>query len=253
MIRYLFILMLCVSVAGAQTKGKQTGNKGKGKGKAVATSDSTKVEEEEEMDPMQALELTLPLEVEIDGLTGEKKFYKDRKIKNDSIRAAFRAEQKRKQMTFYVRTKKPKKATDRMELCINIANRDTFLTYCYKDSVVKDPEVSKLLYNKTVGDTVYMLIYVDAFTKSAYRGGACNGGHETKVYFVRWAPKGKAIWKQRTISSCIKTITNMTKIKIPDWDGSAPLELSYHKGSQFYDIKFDPAAPQLGLQSEKSD
>ncbi len=243
--------MFCVSVAGAQTKGKQTGYKSK-KGKEVAVKD-TVYAEDEELDPMQALELTLPLEVEIDGLTGEKKFYKERKIKNDSIRAAFRAEQKRKQMSFYVRTKTPKKKTDRMELCINIANRDTFLTYCYKDSVVKNPEVSKLLFNKTIGDTAYMLIYVDAFTKSAYRDGACNGGHETKVYFVRWAPKGKAIWKQRTISSCIKTVTNMTKVKIVDWDATSPLEISYHKGSQFYDIKFDPAAPQLGLQSEKSD
>jgi len=250
MIRILLVLMFCVSVAGAQTKGKPT----KGKVKP-AVSDTTKTEDDdEELDPMAALELTLPLEEEIDGLTGKRVYYKDRKKSNDSARAVLRAELKRKQMSFYVRSKYDKKDKGKIELCINIATRDTFLTHCIKDTICRDPEVSKVLFQKTIADTVYMLIYVDAFTKSAYRGGACNGGHETKLFFVRWnAPAGKAIWRQRTISSCIKTITNMTKFDIAKWDGQSVLEVSYNKGSAFYDLKFDPANPKLGMQSDKSD
>ncbi len=249
----LFIFLFCVSISGAQTKGKPTQNKAKTN--KTAKADSTKTQEEdEELDPMAALELTLPLEEEIDGLTGKRIYYKDRKKRNDSIRAALRAEIKREQMKFKVYSKYNKKDKSKIELCINITAKDTFYTYCTKDTICKDPEVSKILYQKTIADTVYMLIYVDAYTKSSYRGGACNGGHETKLFFVRWnAPKGAAIWKQRTISSCIKTITNMTSTKIPDWDGQSVLEVSYHKGSSFYNLKFDPNNPKAGIQSDKSD
>ncbi len=254
--KFLIVLMLIASVATAQTKGKGTPAKGKGKGK-VAVSDTAKVgqEEEEEVDPWEKFEMGLPIENEIDPLTGKTVFHKDRKIKNDSARAAFRVQLKKERNTFRVYTKYPKKnSKERIQLCINITAKDTNLTYCTKDSICKDPEVTKLLFNKTIGDTVYQLILVDAFTKSAYNGGACNGGKETKLFFVRWnAPKGKAIWKTRTVASCIKTITNMTKTPIKDWDGSSPLVVSYHKGSSFIDVKFDPANPQLGLQSSKDE
>ena len=98
-----------------------------------------------------------------------------------------------------------------------------------------------------IGDTAYMLIYVDSYTKT---GGACSGGKETKVFFVRWnAPVGKAIWKARTINSCYKTITNMTKTNIMEWDAQSPLVLSYNKGDAFIDVTFDPAKPMLGFQT----
>ena len=252
-IKHLFVLLLLVSVANAQTKGKPATGKGaakNAKGKK-ALADSVKLEEEEEVDPYAQFELTLPIEEEIDPLTGKTKFYKDRKIKNDSARAAFRQKMRKEELAFKVYSKKPKKnSKDRMKLCINISAKDTNLLYCTNDSICRDPESFKQLYQKTVGDTVYTLVLVDAFTKSAYNGGVCNGGKETKLFFCRWnAPKGKAIWKVRTVASCIKTVTNMTKTPLADWDGRSVLNVSYHKGSKFYDIKFDPEKPQMGMQS----
>jgi hypothetical protein len=252
-IKHLFIFLLLVTFAQAQTKGRSASGKGTVKnlnGKKT-DSDSLKVGEEEEVDPFTQFELTLPLEEEIDPLTGKSKFYKDRKIKNDSARAAFRQKMRKEALAFNVYTKKPKKnSKDRMKLCINISAKDTNLLYCTNDSICRDPESFKQLFQKTFGDTVYTLVLVDAFTKSAYNGGICNGGKETKLFFCRWnAPKGKAIWKVRTIASCIKTITNMTNIPITDWDGHSVLNVSYHKGSKFYDLKFDPDKPQLGMQS----
>lgn len=251
MLKQLIILLLFVSMANAQTKGKTTSPKGKGKGK-IQKVDTTRVagEEEEEMDPIEKFELSLPLETEIDALTGKTVTHKNIKIKNDSARAAFRIKLKKERNSFFVYTKKPKKATDRMQLCINIAAKDTNLLYCVNDSICKDPEVSKLLFQKSIGDTTYMLILVDAFSKSASKP-ACNAGKETKLFFVRWnAPKGKAKWKVKTVSSCVKTVTNMTKTPIKDWDGTSVLVVSYHKGSTFYDMKFDPEHPELGMQSE---
>jgi hypothetical protein len=256
-VKFLCVFMLLATVAGAQTKGKPA--TGKGNPKAVkgkkAAADSVKVEEEDEVDPYEQFELTLPIEEEIDPLTGKTKFYKDRKLKNDSARKAFREKMRKENLAFKVYTKKPKKnSKEKMQLCINISAKDTNLLYCRKDSVCRDPEVYKQLYYRIVGDTVYALIFVDAFSKSAYEGGKCNGGKETKLFFVRWnAPKGKAIWKTRTVASCIKTITNMTKTPIGSWDGTSVLNVSYHKGSKFYDIKFDPEKPQLGIQSASDD
>jgi hypothetical protein len=41
----------------------------------------------------------------------------------------------------------------------------------------------------------------------------------------------------------------MTKEKITAWDKTSVLTVSYHKGSTFHEIKFDPEQPQLGLQN----
>lgn len=249
MLKQLIIVMLFVSMTANAQKTKTTG-KSKGKETAVTTTTGTP-EEEVELTPMEKLELTLPLEKEMDGLTGKMVFHKDRKIKNDSARAALRAQLKKEQLTFRAYTKRPnsKKPAEKMQFCINITAKDTFLLYCVNDTIMKDPEVSKVLWEKSIGDSTYMLIYIDAFTKSSYNGGACNGGKETKLYFVRWAPKGKAIWKQKTISSCMKTITNMTKTPILEWDKQSPLLVSYHKGSNFIDVTFDPEKPLLGFQT----
>jgi hypothetical protein len=43
----------------------------------------------------------------------------------------------------------------------------------------------------------------------------------------------------------------MTKTPIVDWDKSSVLTISYHKGSDFIDVTFDPAAPEKGLQSNQ--
>jgi len=252
----LFILLLMFSLGvNAQTK-KPTNTKGKGKGKTAVTTDSTITQtEEQELSPMEKLELELPPETEIDPMTGKKVFYKERKLRNDSMRAALRNQLKTQHLSFWVKTKHPKpKSKERMQLCINIANRDTNLTYCMKDSVLRDPEVAKILFEKTKGDTTYMLIYIDAFSKVKNDGGLCNGKKETKLVFARWNPKtNQAKWKQKSIASCVKGITNMTKEPIVDWDKSAPLKVSYHRGSNFYDFTFDPEKPELGLQTPKAE
>ena len=41
----------------------------------------------------------------------------------------------------------------------------------------------------------------------------------------------------------------MTKEPIADWDKASVLTINYHRGSNFYELKFDPQNPQLGLQS----
>jgi hypothetical protein len=243
----LILVMLVAMTANAQTKG----GKGKGKGKVPDATDTAGVfrPEEVELSPMEEFELTLPLEKEIDGLTGKMVYHKEIKKKNDSLRVAFVKQLKKEKNTFRVYTKRPnpKKKGDKMQLCINIVAKDTNLVYAMNDTVIKDPETSKLLFNKTIGDSVYQLIYVDSYSKS---GGACSGGHETKLWFVRWnAPAGKAIWKGKTINSCYKTITNMTKQNIMEWDGKEPLILSYNKGDAFVDVTFDPAKPLLGFQT----
>lgn len=247
MFKHVLILVMLVSMASAQTKGK---GKGKGKVKDIDTA-GVFVPEEHELTPMEEFDLTLPLEQEIDGITGKMIYHKDIKKKNDSLRAIFRVKLKKDQNSFRVYTKRPNpkkpKKGDKMQLCINIVAKDTSLTYCMGDTIIKDPETSKLLFNKMIGDTAYMLIYVDSYTKT---GGACSGGKETKVFFVRWnAPLGKAIWKARTINSCYKTITNMTKTNIMEWDAQSPLVLSYNKGDAFIDVTFDPAKPMLGFQT----
>ena len=176
-------------------------------------------------------------------------YHKDVKKKNDSLRAVFVKQLKKNMNTFRVYTKRanPKKKGDKMQLCINIVAKDTNLVYAMNDTIIKDPETYKLLFNKTIGDTVYQLMYVDSYNKT---GGACSGGKETKLWFVRWnAPAGKAVWKAKTINSCHKTITNMTKQNIMEWDATSPLILSYNKGDAFIDVTFDPAKPLLGFQT----
>ncbi len=251
MYKLVIIALLFVSFSiNGQTKSKTP----KGKTK-TAKVDSTGAEIEEEKTPEELLELTLQPEIEIDAMTGKKVFYKARKIKNDSLRNALRLEQRKTKMWFWVKTKypNPKIKTPQpqpIQLCINIANKDTNLTYCVNDSICKDPEVKKVLYEKAVGDTTYMLIFVQAFTKSKSDDGICNAGKETKLFFVRWNTKTNiAKWKTKYINSCIKTITNMTKEKITAWDKTTVLTVNYHKGSTFHEIKFDPEQPQLGLQN----
>ena len=158
-------------------------------------------------------------------------------------------------MTFAVKTKHPDKkakSPERMKLCFNLVNKDTNLLHCFNDSMVIDPEVVKVMFEKTVGDSTYMLIYVDAFTKTTNE--LCNAGHETKLYFFRWNHKTNGLKERhKNIASCIKGITNMTKAKVVDWDKSSPLEIKYNRSFFFYEIKFDPANYLLGIQTIKDD
>lgn len=254
MYRLIIIALLFVSfTVNGQSKTKTTKTKTK-----VAKVDSTGTEIEEEKTPEELLELTLPPETEIDAITGKKVFYKERKLKNDSLRNALRLEQRKKKMSFWVKTTYPnpklKTKQPPIQLCINLANKDTNLTYCVNDSILKDPEIKKVVFEKAIGDTTYMLIFLQAFTKSKSDGGVCNSGKEQRLYFVKWNPKTNvAKWKAKNVNSCIKTITNMGKQKFTEWDKASVLNISYHKGSNFYEFKFDPDQPQLGFQKVSGD
>jgi hypothetical protein len=157
---------------------------------------------------------------------------------------------KSKKFAVYSKKAKTKKGNTRLKLCLQLTHKDSILNYCINDSLCKDPEVAKVLFQEDDGDTTYVLVFVDAFSKPADKP-SCDAGKETKLFFARWNIKtGKAIWNQRTISSCMRGITNMTKQSISDWDRNFPLIANYHRGgSSFVEITFDPHQYKLGLQT----
>lgn len=243
--------MFAISVSAQTKKGTP-----KGKKKPVVVEDSTAVvEEEEELDPMEALEKTLDLEVELDAMTGKEIKHPEIKRKNDSLRKDLRDRLKKERLSFRAWTQRPNpkaKKPEKMKLCINIVYKDTFVIHKVNDTICVDPEVSRVLMEKLIGDTLYQYLYIDAFNKSADQ--LCAAGHETKLYFVKWNIKTmKTKWKHKTISSCTKGITNMTKTSIKDWDKSAPLEIKYNRGLNFTELIIDPAKPQLGFQISKDE
>jgi hypothetical protein len=153
--------------------------------------------------------------------------------------------------TFAVYSKKvPFKNGTRLKLCMQLVSDEAILIYCMNDSLLRDPENYKVLFQQQSGDTNYVLVYADAFSKPKDKP-ACDAGKETKLFFVRWnTDVNKAIVKQRTVSSCMRGITNMTKSNIAMWDKSAPLLMSYHRGgASFVELKFDPAEYKRGIQT----
>jgi hypothetical protein len=151
---------------------------------------------------------------------------------------------------FAVYTKKPRTKAEKMKLCVNLVSPENIFNYCYTDSICRDPEVSKILFEKKQGDSTYVLVYVRAFSKPADKP-SCDAGKEVKLFFIRWhTASNKAVVKAKTVESCMKAITNMTKESIDSWDGASPLVFKYHKGGQNYvETKFDPQNYLLGLQS----
>src|SRR5690606_18363090 len=93
------------------------------------------------------------------------------------------------------------------------------------------------------------LVYIDAFSKPVDKP-ACDAGHETKFYFVRWNTKtNKAVWKSRLVCSCMRGIENMSKEAVNEWDGTSQLSINYYKGnSKFVTLVFSPENYKLGLQ-----
>ncbi len=151
---------------------------------------------------------------------------------------------------FAVYTRRSKLKTEKMKLCINLVSATTIFNYCINDSICRDPEVSKILFEKKQGDTTYVLVYVRAFSKPDDKP-ACDAGKEVKLFFVRWNTQtNKAIVKIKNVESCMKNITNMTKETIDSWDTISPLIFKYYKGGQqFMELKFDPQQYLSGLQS----
>jgi|GEM_PF-2351401 len=151
---------------------------------------------------------------------------------------------------FAAYTKRSKIKPHKMKLCINLVSPENIFNHCVNDSLCRDPEVFKILFEKKQGDTTYVLVYVRAFSKPDDRP-SCDAGKEVKLFFVRWSTKtNKALVKQKTIESCMRNITNMTKELLDEWDGKSPFIFKYHRGGQNYvDLKFDPQNYLVGLQS----
>ena len=151
---------------------------------------------------------------------------------------------------FAVYSKKPRAKTERMKLCLNLISEDTVLNYCMNDSICKDPEVSKILFEQKQGDTTYVLVYVQAFSKPVDKV-ECDAGKELKLFFVRWNTKtNKAIVKFRNVESCMKGITNLNTDPIINWDRTTTLLVKYYRtGEKFVELTFDPQKYLLGLQS----
>jgi len=152
---------------------------------------------------------------------------------------------------FAVYSKRGKKADKRQKLCFQLVHHDTLFSHCINDSTVRNPETTKILFERRDGDTNYVLVFIDAFTKDPERP-TCDAGKETKLFFVRWNIKSnQAIVKPRTINSCIRAITNMSKQPLDKWDGNSVLTVDYHKGgSNFLQFTFDPANYKRGFQGE---
>lgn len=164
----------------------------------------------------------------------------------DPIEAKIKADRK-----FAVYNKQNKgKVDNKKKYCIQLVTDSAVHNWCSVDSTIKGPEITKVLFNKQVGDTNYVLVFIDAFTKVPDKV-ECEAGKETKLVYFRWNTRtNKSIVKIRTINSCLRAITNMTKENIVEWNGSAPLVLNYHKGgTKFVEVKFDPAQFLLGFQS----
>jgi hypothetical protein len=153
---------------------------------------------------------------------------------------------------FAVYNKRGRGKDRRLKLCIQLTGVN-ILNYCINDSITRDPETVTELWRTDEGDSTFVLIYVDAFTKGDF-GKLCDGGHETKLMFFRWNyVTNKALLRQRTIASCVKAVTNMSKgLDINAWDAKSPLVFEYHKGGGFLEVKFDPANYKAGLQSGKA-
>ena len=153
---------------------------------------------------------------------------------------------------FAVYSKRGKGKDRRLKLCFQIVSDSAVYNHCINDSTLRDPEVVKEVFRRSVGDSTFILLYVDAFTKGVDK--LCDGGHETKVVFFKWnTATNKARMQQRTISSCVKAITSMGQSDVNAWDGQSPLIFSYHRGGvNFLDVMFDPAQFRRGLQSIKT-
>src|SRR3954463_7631800 len=106
---------------------------------------------------------------------------------------------------FAVYNKRPKSGKDHsMKLCINLVHDSLSIRKCFNDSLTRSPEVTKILFEQKSGDTNYVLVFVDAFSKSLDEPG-CASGKETKLYFVKWNLKtNRATWKPKTVSSCLR-------------------------------------------------
>ncbi len=213
MYRFTLVFLLLVSFAGAQTKPAA--------GKKPAAKKPTK----QELARLDSLKKDSLKQVELDA-----------KVPNE----------------FTVYTKKARTKAERTKLCINLVHKGQVLNYCMNDSLCRDPEVYKTLFEQQNGDSLYVLVYIDAFTKidASNDDGRCGAGKETKLVFARWNLKtNQAKWKQKNIASCLKGITNMSKTPVDEWDKASPLILNYHRAANFYEVKFDPQQYQLGFQS----
>ena len=157
----------------------------------------------------------------------------------------------REHAEFGVYTKPASSIYKRTRLCVQLAENGKTHLFSIHDSLCINPEKSKVLFQKMEGDTVFCLIVIDAFSKAS-DNPFCDAGKETKVVYARWSTKtNKSKFKQRTVSSCLRGITNLTTTDLFKWNpDSGPLELNYHKGGDLYiQVIFNPKDFHIGFQS----
>ncbi len=157
----------------------------------------------------------------------------------------------REHAEFGVYTKPATSQYKRARLYIQLAENGKTHLFSIHDSLCINPEKSKVLFQKMEGDSVFSLIAIDAFSK-ATDNPLCDAGKETKVVYARWSTKNnKSKFKQRTVSSCLRGITNLTATDLFKWNpDSGPLELNYHKGGDLYiQVIFNPKDLHIGFQS----
>lgn len=174
--------------------------------------------------------------------------------KTDSLKKDSVAEEKEmpipKEFAVYTKRTKDKKGRDRLKLCVNLVKGDSILNYCVFDSICKDPEISKIMFEKQVADSNYVLVHVQAFSKPVDKP-SCDAGKETKLLFVRWNVKtNQAHIQTKIVESCMRGITRMTNEPIEDWDASGALSVRYHLGgTNFVESTFDPQNFLSGIQT----
>jgi hypothetical protein len=125
--------------------------------------------------------------------------------------------------------------------------------YTWNDTITRDPETTKVLFEKQKGDTLYALLYISTFSKVATTSanGRCVAGKEKRVFFVKWARKtNQAKWKNKCVESCLLNVTNMTTEEtITTWDKKTELVFKTLKANEFVDLSFDPNKFWEGLKS----
>lgn len=156
------------------------------------------------------------------------------------------------QLRFSVQTQRdPAKKTKANVL--TLVDGSDKVDYTWNDTTMRDPETTKVLFEKQKGDTLYALLYVATFSKvtTTSSNGKCVAGKEKRLFFVKWSrTNNQAKWKNKSIESCLLNVTLMSnENEITSWDKSSPLLIKTHKANAFVDLTFDPSLFWEGIRS----
>lgn len=156
------------------------------------------------------------------------------------------------QMRFSVQTQRDATKKAKANVLTLVDGSDK-VDYTWNDTTMRDPETTKILFEKQKGDTLYALLYIATFSKVATTSanGKCVAGKEKRLFFVKWSrSNNQAKWKNKSIESCLLNVTLMSnETEISSWDKSSPLVIKTHKANAFVDLTFDPSVFWEGIHS----